>query len=64
MGIYIDGKDYPLHLIIILLMTRSFPKSVTRHINGNRLDNRWSNLTWVGRKKDTDSVDPSEEATE
>jgi hypothetical protein len=41
----IDGKDYYAHDLIYLYMTGKWPTGEIEHINDNKDDNRWGNLT-------------------
>lgn len=38
------GKTYTVHRLIWCMQTGEFPKGVIDHIDGNRLNNKWSNL--------------------
>jgi hypothetical protein len=44
LNICIDSKLYPAHRLAVLYMTGSFPKKHTDHIDGDRANNRWTNL--------------------
>lgn len=46
----IDGKLYMQHLIAFILMVGRMPKCEIDHINGDGLDNRWSNLRETDRR--------------
>lgn len=41
----IDGATYFTHRLAVLYMTGLFPEEDTDHHNGDRSDNRWSNLS-------------------
>lgn len=43
--IIIDKERYPASRLAFLYMLGEFPKGYVKHVNGNTLDYRWSNLT-------------------
>lgn len=47
----IDGQEHYLHRVVFLYITGKFPAADTDHINGDRQDNRWSNLRAVSRSE-------------
>lgn len=40
----INRKNYRVHRVIWLYMTGQWPSEILDHINGDRADNRWTNL--------------------
>lgn len=42
--IKIDGRNYKAHRLAFLFMTGRFPQDQVDHIDGDRANNRWSNL--------------------
>lgn len=41
---WIDGVRYSAHRVIWFYMTGSWPENEIDHVNGERMDNKWSNL--------------------
>lgn len=42
--VHYEGKSIPLHRLAFRLMKGYFPEVQVYHLNGDKLDNRWSNL--------------------
>jgi len=47
----VKDKTYDVHRLIMLYMNDEFPDCDVDHINGNRQDNRWTNLRLVDRQE-------------
>ncbi len=53
LGIFLENKKYYGHRLAWLWVYGRFPENETDHINGDRADNRISNLRCVDRKENT-----------
>ena len=51
-----NGSYIMAHRIIWNLVTGEWPQHPVRHVNGNKLDNRWSNLTVAAPLRNRDPI--------
>lgn len=51
-----NGSYILAHRIIWNIMTGEWPQHPVRHVNGNKLDNRWSNLTVAAPLRNRDPI--------
>ena len=49
------GRKYPIHHLVWLFETKSFPKKFLDHKDGNRLNNKFSNLREVTKKQNNEN---------
>lgn len=49
----LDRKTYPAHVLAFVCMTGEWPLEEIDHINGDRADNRWSNLRKASRSQNS-----------
>lgn len=61
--VQIDNERYLLHRLAWLWMTGTMPRWSVEHINGDRSDNRWSNLREGNRPQKTGYRAPWREPT-
>lgn len=52
----IDNKVYALHRLAFLWMTGKWPNADVDHIDGDRANNRWSNLRDVSRQVNMENL--------
>lgn len=53
------GTPYPIHRVVYLLMTGRWPRVDIDHVNGDRKDNRWSNLRLASRSQNCANRGPA-----
>lgn len=53
--IQLNGRKYPSHHIVWFIETNSFPQKQIDHIDGNKTNNKFSNLREVTNKQNTEN---------
>lgn len=56
MCVYVAGRSYAAHRLAFFYMQKEWPPHDVDHINGDRTDNRFSNLRQVTRKQNKENM--------
>jgi hypothetical protein len=54
--VVLNGRNYALHRVIFLMVTGEWPTADVDHIDGDRQNNRWSNLRDVSRRVNMENL--------